>query len=89
MWMTDDSFEQVVTHYKAMGVERPEFAKSFGKTMSEKSGRDVKLTYVIFDGAEGPVLSQHYVSIQRPVIIRYEPLEVHDVTAIGLYRMKR
>jgi hypothetical protein len=89
MWMTDDSFDQVVSHYRAMGVERPEFAQSLAKMLSGRSGREVKATYVIFDGAEGPVLSKHYVSIQRPVVVQYEPLEVHDVTVIGLFRSKK
>jgi hypothetical protein len=90
MWMTDDSFEQVVTHYRAMGIERSaEFAKSLAKLQSEKSGREVKATYVIFDGAESAILSNHYVSVYHPVIVQYDPLEVHDVTAVGLYRMKR
>ena len=89
MWMTDDSFDQVVRYYRAMGVERPEFAKSLAKMLSDKTGREVNATYVIFDGAEGPVLSKHYVSIQRPVVVRYAPLEVHDVTVIGLFRSKK
>lgn len=89
MWMTDDAFEQVVTHYKAFGVERIEFSKSLAAMLSEKSGRPVKATYVIFDGADGPVQSKHYVSIQRPVVVQYDPLEVHDVTAIALYRLDK
>jgi hypothetical protein len=90
LWMTDDSFEQVVTHYRGMGIERSaEFAKSLAKLQSEKSGREVKATCVIFDGAESAILSKHYVSIYHPVIVQYEPLEVHDVTAVGLYRMKK
>jgi hypothetical protein len=90
LWMTDDSFEQVVAHYRGMGIERSaEFTKSLAKLHAEKSGREVKATCVIFDGAESPILSKHYVSIYHPVIVQYEPLEVHDVTAIGLYRMKK
>jgi hypothetical protein len=90
LWMTDDSFEQVVTHYRGMGIERSaEFAKSLARWQSDKSGREVKATYIIFDGADSAVLSKHYVSIYHPVIVQYEPLEVRDVTVVGLYRMKK
>ena len=89
MWMTDDSFEQVVTHYTAFGAERIEFSKPLAAMLSEKSGRPVKATYVIFDGSDGPVTSKRYVSIQRPVVVQYDPLEVHDVTAIALYRLDK
>ena len=44
------------------------------------------MTHVLFDGASSPVASKYYVGIQRPVIVQFEPLEVHDVTMIGLYR---
>ena len=59
LWMTDDSFEQVVTHYRGMGIERSaEFAKSLARWQSDKSGREVKATYIIFDGADSAVLSK-------------------------------
>jgi len=89
IWMTDDSFDKVLGFYKASGTERPEFAKALVLNLRNRSLRDVQVTYVVFDGAASPVASSHYVSIQRPVIVQFDPLEVHDVTQIMVYRMKK
>ena len=86
LWMTADSFEAVRRYYTAFGTERPDFAKSLISNFRTKSGRDVKMTYVVFDGAANPLASKHYVCIQHPVVVSFEPLEVHDVTQIGVFR---
>jgi hypothetical protein len=84
--MTDDPFDAVLAFYKNSGTERPDFAKGFLSNLRAKSGRDVKATYVVFDGAASPLRSNYYVSIQRPVVVQFEPLEVHDVTQIMVFR---
>jgi hypothetical protein len=89
IWMTDDSLETVLAFYKPSGTERPAFAQPLIANLKARSGRDVKATYVIFDGATSPVESKHYVSIQRPVIVQFEPLDVHDVTQIMVYRVNK
>ena len=89
LWMTDDSFETVLAYYKASGIERDGFGKPLVANLKARSGRDVHATYVVFDSAESPAASNYYVSIQRPVIVQFEPLEVHDVTQIMVYRMKK
>jgi len=86
LWMTRDSFESVLRHYTAFGIERPDFAKSLISNLRTKSGREVRMTYVVFDGAANPLASKHYVCIQHPVVVSFEPLEVHDVTQIGVFR---
>jgi hypothetical protein len=86
MWITDDAFSQVVGFYKALGVERSEFTRSIARNHRTRIGRDVHMTHVILDGAASPVSSKHYVTIQFPVVVSFEPLEVHDVTAIARYR---
>lgn len=88
IWMTDDSFETVRAFYRPLGSERPGFAQPLIDSLRARSGRGVKATYVTLDGAASPVESKHYVSIQRPIVVQFEPLEVHDVTQIVLYRMK-
>ena len=88
IWITDDSFEKVREFYLELGTERPEFAKPLTEMLSARSGRKVQATYVIFDGAASPVTSKDYVSIQRPVVPRFDPLEVRDVTAIARYRLR-
>jgi hypothetical protein len=89
MWIASDPFDKVAAFYKARGDERPEFAKSLVENLRAKSGRPVQATHVVFDGAPSPVTSKDYVSIQRPVIVQFTPLEVHDVTVIALYRQKK
>lgn len=89
MMMTDDSFETVLAFYKPLGTERPEFGRALLANLKARSGREVKATYVILDGAKSPVESKHYVALQRPVIVQFEPLEVHDVTQIMVYRLNK
>jgi hypothetical protein len=89
MLMTDDAFETVLAFYKPFGAERPEFGRALLANLKARSGRDVKATYVILDGAKSPVESKHYVALQRPVIVQFEPLEVHDVTQIMVYRLNK
>jgi hypothetical protein len=86
LWLTDDSFDAVVGFYKALGTEQSGFGRSIARTQEAKIGRPVAMTHVLFDDATSPVSSRYYVSIQRPVVVQFEPLDVHDVTAIGLYR---
>ena len=88
MWITDDSYEKVRDFYRTLGIERPEFARPLTEMLSARSGRKVQATYVIFDGADSPVTSKDYVSVQRPVVPRFDPLEVRDVTAIARYRLR-
>jgi hypothetical protein len=88
IWMTHDSFETVRAFYRPFGSESPAFAQPLIANLRARSGHDVKATYVTLDGAASPVESKRYVSIQRPIIVQFEPLEVHDVTQIVLYRMK-
>lgn len=85
-WMTDDRFDAVRSFYTGCGTERPEFAKAFLPNLKAQCGCDVSATYVIFDAASSPLKSKHYISIQRPVIVSFQPLEVHDVTQIMLFR---
>jgi hypothetical protein len=89
MWITSDAFDKVAAFYKARGDERPEFAKTLVENLRAKSGRPVQATHVVFDGASSPVTSKDYVSIQRPVIVQFTPLEVHDMTVLARYRMKK
>jgi len=89
MWITDDPFDQVADFYKRSGTEQGGFAQSIAASQSARIGRTVRMTHVMFDGASGPVASIDYVSIQRPVVVSFEPLEVHDVTMIGWYRSKK
>jgi hypothetical protein len=86
LWLTDDPFDAVVGFYKALGTEQSGFGRSIARTQETKIGRPVAMTHVIFDEATSPVSSKYYVSIQRPVVVQFDPLDVHDVTAIGLYR---
>lgn len=88
IWMTHDSFETVRAFYLPFGSESAAFAQPLIANLRTRSGHDVKATYVTLDGAASPVASKRYVSIQRPIIVQFEPLEVHDVTQIVLYRMQ-
>jgi hypothetical protein len=86
LWITDDSFDAVVAFYRTLGTEQSGFARSIARTQQGRIGRSVQMTHVLFDDAASPVASKNYVSIQRPVVVQFEPLDLHDVTAIGLYR---
>ena len=89
VWVTSDSFDKVLAVYSRLGKERAEFAETLAADLRATSGRDVKATHVIFDSAESPIASTNYVSIQRPVIVSFEPLVVHDVTQIALYTHRK
>jgi hypothetical protein len=87
--MTTDAYDDVVAFYQARGRPHPDFANSFVANLRAKCRRDVEATHVVFDDAESPVTSANYVSIQRPVIVSFEPLVVHDVTQIGWYTVNK
>jgi hypothetical protein len=88
MWITTDSFDDVLAFYRRLGQEQRRFAESFLPNLREKSGYSVEAAHVIFDGETSPVGSKDYVSIQRPVIVSFEPLVVHEFTQIARYLVK-
>ena len=87
--ITNDPFEKVVEFYKQHGKERPAFAEPLIAMLKQKTSRDVKATYVIFDDADSPVTSASYVSIQRPATVSFDPLDVRDVTVISRFRKEK
>ena len=89
MWITTDSFEDVLAFYRRLGQEQRQFAEGFLPNLRAKSGRGVEAAHVIFDGEASPVASKDYVSIQRPVIVSFEPLVVHEFTQISRYLVKQ
>jgi hypothetical protein len=88
MWITDDSYDKVRAFYAALGKEDAAFGAEVVKPQSDSTKRRVQATYVMFDGASSPIFSKYYVMIQRPVVLSYHPVDVRDVTLIGLYRKR-
>lgn len=89
MWITADPFGEVLAFYRRLGQEQHQLADSLLQNLRARSGRDVEAAHVIFDGEASPVTSKDYVSLQRPVIISFEPLVVHEFTQIGRYLVKQ
>ena len=88
-WLSDDSFEQVLGFYRAIGKEyTPPKKPAEGKL---PSGQHLRKAFVIFDGASDLVTSHQWISIQRPFIggvtrqgEKLEYQDVRDVTEIVL-----
>jgi hypothetical protein len=89
MWVTDDSYDKVRAFYAKLGKEDAAFGAQVVKPQSDSTNRSVQATYVIFDRADSPISSANYVMIQRPVVLSYHPVDVRDVTLIGLYRKRQ
>jgi hypothetical protein len=92
-WFTQDTFEQVLGFYRAVGRE----FKPPQPLPAEKlpSGQVIQKVFVIFDGAPDPVTSRRWIRIQHPFrgsvartngVLRYQ--DVRDVTEIVLTEWK-
>jgi hypothetical protein len=86
MWITDDAYDTVRAFYAKLGKEDAAFGAQVVKPQSDSTKRHVQATFVMFDGATTPIASKYYVMIQRPVVLSYHPVDVRDVTLIGLYK---
>ena len=62
---TPDSYDKVVAFYKGIGKEYRAPHMPGGKL---PNGQDLKMTYVIFDGAADVMASKSWAKIQRPFI---------------------
>ena len=64
-YTTADSFEKVVAFYKNVGKEYRMPHMPGGKL---PSGQELKMTYIIFDGAADIMASKSWAKIQHPFI---------------------
>jgi hypothetical protein len=86
-WLTQDTFEQVVGFYRAMGKEH----KPPNGLPAEKlpGGQVIQKTFVIFDGAPDLVTSRQWFRIQRPFTgSAGQHQDVRDLTEIVLTERK-
>jgi hypothetical protein len=92
-WLSEDTFEQVLGFYRAVGRE----FKPPNGLPAEKlpSGQVIQKSFVILDGAPDRATSRHWIRIQRPFIAaartqgapqQYQ--DVRDVTEIVLTEWK-
>ena len=68
VYVTDDSFEKVITFYKGNGKEYQMPYQQPGKFQKLPSGRELKAAFFIFDGAKDLGSSKLWAKIQRPYI---------------------
>lgn len=63
---TSDSYDKVVVFYKAVGKEYQ--SKYMPNSRKLPSGQELKMTFIIFDGAADIMASKHWAKIQHPFI---------------------
>jgi hypothetical protein len=63
---TPDSYEKVVAFYKTVGKEYQ--MKNMPSSRKLPSGQELKMTFIIFDGAADIMASKHWAKIQHPFI---------------------
>src|SRR5215469_3094965 len=92
-YLTNDSFEKVVTFYKSFAKEYAiPGRKSAGKL---PNGQEIKQDFFIFDGAKDIITSKSWADVQRPYVgsVRMNGMvpeyqDVRDVTAIVFTQKK-
>jgi len=89
-YLTNDSFEKVVTFYKGFATEYSMPGIPKGRKLP--NGQELKQTYFIFDGAKDLTTSKSWAQVQRPFIgsidDNLEPHDIRDVTVINVSQKK-
>jgi hypothetical protein len=68
IYVTGDSFEKVFTFYQGFGKEYKMPYANPGKVQRLPSGKELKVGFFIFDGANDLASSKRWAKIQRPYI---------------------
>jgi len=63
---TSDAYDKVVAFYKTVGKEYQ--MKNMPSSRKLPSGQELKMTFIIFDGAADLLASKHWAKIQHPFI---------------------
>lgn len=91
-YVTNDSFEKVVSFYKGLAKEYTMSMPGMPKNRKLPSGQELKQTYFIFDGAKDLATSKSWAQVQRPLIgsvdDHLQPRDIQDVTVITVSQKK-
>lgn len=80
IYTTADTYEKVYSFYKGVGKEY-QMPNVSGKKNTLPSGKELKYSFFIFDGAKDLISSKLFAKIQRPYI-GMDMKEGHDLTYI-------